>query len=589
MTEITIGKSDAGDVTIDVARLIVSRLLVTSSSGGGKSWLLRKILEEVSATTQTIVIDPEGEFASLRELRDMVLVGPDGDLPADPRSAGLLARRLMEKNVSAVIDIYELPPTKRREFVANFCQTLVDLPKALWRPCFVAIDETHEFAPEGDNFASSEAVALLSSKGRKRGFCPLFATQRLSKLSKDVAAEAKVRFVGQTNLDVDQRRAADFLGFPKNRWTELRDLSQPGSEGEFFAVGPALNDRGVIRFRSGKVATTHPKAGEGRKLEPPKPSRHIAALLGELKDLPQQAEKEANDLAAAKKRIADLECELKLKPAPTLDVAFVQRAVDTALNTERSKVSAERSTERSMVKLAIAELKKARDLYADVQSILAKVIGDLIGDQIERPSFPALSLSTSITNSVKSIQAPPPKVVNQPRKEAVGDLAINKTQQRILDALAWYESIGIYEPTNIQLGAIALIDTSGGHFSNVIGPLSTNSLVTRGDGKVALTTLGRSYASTLTSITTLDEYHDMLRARVRKAKSAGGKTIEILDAVIAAGSCELTTEYIGEVVGIDPTGGHFSNMIGPLGTLGLIERNRGIVKPTNLLFPKNVF
>src|SRR5688572_3782013 len=100
---ITIGKSEHGNnLELDVARLIESRLLVTASSGAGKSWLLRKILEEVSATTQTIVIDPESEFASLRELRDMLLVGADGDLPADPRSAGLLARRLLELRISAV-------------------------------------------------------------------------------------------------------------------------------------------------------------------------------------------------------------------------------------------------------------------------------------------------------------------------------------------------------------------------------------------------------------------------------------------------------------------------------------------------------
>jgi DNA helicase HerA-like ATPase len=99
---VKIGRGESGPVTLDVARLLVSRLLVTAASGGGKSYLLRKILECVSKTTQTIVIDPEGEFSSLREIRDMVLVGPDGDIPADPRSAGLLCRRLIETNVSAV-------------------------------------------------------------------------------------------------------------------------------------------------------------------------------------------------------------------------------------------------------------------------------------------------------------------------------------------------------------------------------------------------------------------------------------------------------------------------------------------------------
>lgn len=59
----------------------------------------------------------------------------------------------------------------------------------------------------------------------------------------------------------------------------------------------------------------------------------------------------------------------------------------------------------------------------------------------------------------------------------------------------------------------------------------------------------------------------------------------MLNAIIEANGAEISTEAIGEIVGIDSSGGHFSNMIGPLGTLGLIERRNGIVKPTEILFP----
>jgi len=52
----------------------------------GKSWLLRLIAER--AGIQTIVLDNEGEFASLREAVDMLLVGAGGELPANPRHAG---------------------------------------------------------------------------------------------------------------------------------------------------------------------------------------------------------------------------------------------------------------------------------------------------------------------------------------------------------------------------------------------------------------------------------------------------------------------------------------------------------------------
>ncbi len=67
-------------------------------------------------------------------------------------------------------------------------------------------------------------------------------------------------------------------------------------------------------------------------------------------------------------------------------------------------------------------------------------------------------------------------------------------------------------------------------------------------------------------------------------KSATGKTIDILNAIIEAGG-EWSVEEIGEAIGIDCTGGYFSNCIGPLSTVGLITRRAGMVSPTDILFP----
>jgi hypothetical protein len=101
-----IGQIVGGEkLDLDLPTLVDTRLLIQANSGGGKSWLLRLIAER--AGIQTIVLDNEGEFASLREAVDVLLVGASGELPANPRHAALLARRLLEYKVSAVIDLYE--------------------------------------------------------------------------------------------------------------------------------------------------------------------------------------------------------------------------------------------------------------------------------------------------------------------------------------------------------------------------------------------------------------------------------------------------------------------------------------------------
>src|SRR3990167_862524 len=109
-------------VKIDLPRLLESRLLIQANSGGGKSWAIRRILEQSHGKVQQIILDPEGEFSTLREKFDYVLCAKDADVPAEPRSAALLARKLLELNVSAIVDLYELPPQERKRFVRLFLE-----------------------------------------------------------------------------------------------------------------------------------------------------------------------------------------------------------------------------------------------------------------------------------------------------------------------------------------------------------------------------------------------------------------------------------------------------------------------------------
>jgi Helicase HerA, central domain len=95
---------DGGKLECDLPTLVDTRLLIQANSGGGKSWLLRLIAER--AGIQTIVLDNEGEFASLREAVDMLLVGGPAAscllVRATPRSsrAGLSNTRCRRWSIS---------------------------------------------------------------------------------------------------------------------------------------------------------------------------------------------------------------------------------------------------------------------------------------------------------------------------------------------------------------------------------------------------------------------------------------------------------------------------------------------------------
>jgi hypothetical protein len=287
---------------LDLPVLVDTRLLIQANSGGGKSWLLRLIAER--AGIQTIVLDNEGEFASLREAVDVLLVGAGGELTADPRHAALLARRLLEYKVSAVVDLY-----------------------------------AHIYCPErgSGDAESTEAVISLMSQGRKRGFAGIIATQRLSKLHKDAAAEANNVIIGRTWLDADQVRAGDALGLSKADRLKLRDVGQ----GEFYAFGPAFGQPGVVHFRSDQVRTTHPRPGQHHLLTAPAPSRAIRGVLDKFADLPQEAEDEIRGLDEARRRIAELERQIKsvngVNGVQRIDQTTINRAVTAAVERERAE------------------------------------------------------------------------------------------------------------------------------------------------------------------------------------------------------------------------------------------------------------
>lgn len=566
---IRVGKTENGLLTIDPMRLVDTRMLIQANSGGGKSWLLRVIAEQTADRIQTIILDPEGEFATLREKLDMALVGRDGEVQANVRASGLLARKLLELRVSTVIDLYDLKLAERREFIKQFIESLLSVPKSLWHPVLIAIDESHKYCPESGSgkAESTNAIIDLVSQGRKRGFGAILATQRMSKLHKDATAELNNVFIGRCWQDVDRDRAGETLGMSKSDRLVLRDLPP----GQFFAFGPALSQTGITRVEVGAVKTTHPKAGERHTLAVPQPSAAIQKVVSQLADLPQKAEEEIRTLADAKKKVAELQRLVNAK-TPVVDQVAIDRAVNQAVAArEKEFQTAQKQNEQTIQDLT-SRLKKIQD-FATLNGNMPSVA--VIS---ERAALPASVVRSPTPRPERSPRAAKPAVLN-------GDLQLNKTQQRILDALAWYESIGNSEPSNLQVGAVALIDPTGGHFSNNVGPMSTNGLIVRGNGSMRLTDAGRAAASLPEQIATIDEYHDVLRSRVRRVRSASNRTVDMLNVIIGYGGSEVSTETLGGEVGIDHTGGHFSNTIGPLSTLGLIERRAGVVRPTEILFP----
>ncbi|WP_284313081.1 helicase HerA domain-containing protein [Labrys miyagiensis] len=254
--EIDMGTASAAGgapAMLDVEELLATRLLVQGNSGSGKSHLLRRLLEQSAPHVQQVIIDPEGEFASLSDRYGHVVIDGERSLAELEH----IAQRVRQHRVSAVLVLESLDAEMQMKAAAAFLNALFDAERDYWFPMLVVVDEAQLFAPAASGEVSEDArkVSLgamtnLMCRGRKRGLAGIIATQRLAKLAKNVAAEASNFLMGRTFLDIDMARAADLLGLDRRQAETFRELQR----GQFVALGPALSRR-PLPIRVGPVET----------------------------------------------------------------------------------------------------------------------------------------------------------------------------------------------------------------------------------------------------------------------------------------------------------------------------------------------
>jgi hypothetical protein len=584
-------------IDIDVSQLVKSRLLVQANSGGGKSYTIRRMCEQTFGLVQHIIIDPEGEFYTLREKYDYSLLGKGGDGPADLKSATLLARRLLELGVSAIIDISELG-VRRPRFVKLFLEALVAVPRDLWRPVLVVLDEAHKFCPEKGRGESESTAAVidLMTVGRKRGFCGVLATQRVSKLNKDAAAECNNKLIGRCSLDVDRKRAGEELGFSdKDNVLSLRDLEA----GEFFAYGPALS-KTIAKFKVGKVSTTHPEAGE---VAPPvtPPRAKVKKVFEQLRDLPQEAEEESKNVAELQQEVRKLKAELR---AAEKNAKVETKEIKIPVIDKDSLNAVLKGIEK--MDHWAAKMDEMRDRMAQAQQTVVsegdnlrvfarRQLAQLKIDEPKTDTLPPRLRMDAVQMhlqqrpkiggpvAIGAQQHPPMRKKSETVSTDNGSFVLDSPKHRILDALAWFEAIGINAP-----GGTALAFMSGysgednGAFKNNRGALRTAGLVTYPlPGTVSLTDEGRTHAQ----MPNIPPTGEGLRAAVLAKLDAPLQ--RVLTPTIEAYPNAVASEELAQVAGYsEADNGAFKNNRGRLRSLGLVTYpTGGSVRAADILFP----
>lgn len=519
---------------INLEDLLQSRLLIQANSGGGKSVLARTIVEACVNQVPFIMMDIEGEYYTLKELYGDVLVigGQHADIPISLKSAKLLPKEIIANQISVVLDLSDLQMSDRILYAKYFIESLMELGREYWKNYLIFIEEAHKLCGEQDKQASAAAVKDLMSRGRKRGFCGVLITQRISKLHKDAAAECNNKFIGRTYLDIDLKRAYNELGFTtREEMLAIRDL-KPGN---FFAFGTSIKPHQVHSVTVNMPKTKIPKAGVNMEIKPKAPTAKIKALLEKLSAPAVEVKKEA--------------------PKPTI-------TGKTWENEYRAEKEKNDHLNRQIL---------ARDRY--ISSVKSKIV--TIESAVKFIADTQLEEIVKVTPNILQVKetAPAEEKTFEPVKHhpaaQIHNTELGKCPLEILKFLASFPDRHF---TKSQIGISVLYSPNSGGFNNALSELNSKSLIVKEGTRIKVSgnahlVLGENFAPQTYSIR---NYASKLPKCER----------EIYEVLLDLPNSEFTKEQLASHTpsSYSAGSGGFNNALSGLNSLDIIKRERGMIK-----------
>lgn len=376
---IVLGKrlSDGVSFEIPVNKLIMGRTFITAVSRYGKSWVCRRITEQLVGKAGIVIIDPEGEYASLREKFPFLIIGKD--LPVQVETAEFIAETVLNEDLSVIIDLSLVDDETGKEFVSKFVSHFMFLETKLRKPYLFIVEEADEFAPERGiaKAISVKAFRNLAKKGGKRGVGLIVVTHRSAWVTKGVLSQCtSLKVIGRVEWNSDLDVLQDFLQIHPNILRRPKKNGEPYddgkphidclSPGQFFVSGSLVDSAAFVKI--GGVQTTH--LGATPDIIPPTPKelKGVVERLAEM--LPKILEEKLKPEAA---RIAEIEekAEGKYKQKFEQNIAKAKKKLKAKLEAEYSTKFSELSEKNKSLEEKIEQIGRTQsfDQFSPLASV----------------------------------------------------------------------------------------------------------------------------------------------------------------------------------------------------------------------------
>lgn len=574
---------------------VTQTIVVYGGKGMGKTNFGSVFTEELYAAGQRFsVIDPMGVWWGLQHGRQkgkqglevLLLGGIHGDLPVEPTGGEVVADLVADESISVVVDISRHANGKawskgeKIRFVTTYMTRLYERQVERRRPLMQIIDEAARYAPQkfgsGDVEAAKclGAIAMLCEEGRNLGIGLTLLTQRSARLNKDVAELADVmiafRVVGPRSIEAVMDWFGEHVAKERHKGfvEELRKLPI----GNALVVSPGwLEFEGAVKIRERQTFDSSATPKSGHALEAP--GRATKPDLETYRERMAETIERANenDPKQLKKKIADLQKLLGTKDKIAPVVAKVER-VEVPVLKPADFERAEKLIEKM---LALSE---------GLNEQAGQLTKAMTSARDERPRAIPVAGNTRTEPRTKQPEIMKVRVVAIPNKShdaQKSSASLTRPQQRILDALASLEAIGISDAAKSNVAVFADQSPTSSGFTNNLGTLRTQGLISYpSGGRVSLTNEGRAHAIVSQQITLLDELHKAWFAKLPNPR------VRILQALIESYPDDIAKVELAELAGQSATSSGYTNNLGALRSLGLVDYPRsGFVAATKLLFP----
>lgn len=515
--------------------------------GSGKTYLAGLMAEEMlDHHAQIIIIDPVGNWYGLRVSADgqskgkdiFIAGGEHGDVPILPDAGARLARLLVDKSVSVILDISSFRQGERKRFAADFAEEFFHLKKSQKSAVHVFVEEAQLFAPQRvmpDEARMLGAFENIIRLGRNYGIGATMISQRPQSINKEVLSQVECLFVLQVNGTHERKALEEWVqeaGADRQLVGKLPGLAQ----GEGYVWSPSwlrIYDRFRFNQKTTFDASATPKVGQKRKAAVLTPM-DVEALRVDLQQVIEKAE--AEDPAKLRAEIAALKRQLAQKQGT---VETIDR--DALLNAQKAEVIRISSEMRAQLEAsfdAVWSAWKARKISTDFAQTFAKDVYASIRKEVGKPS--------QLCNGA----------ITQPQGPGI---QMGKAERSILTVLAQRG-----RSAKSTVAAYAGYAVNGGGFNNSISKCRSMGWLT-GSDPLALTPEGAK---------ALGDYEPLPAGAALLAhwqNKLGKAERTILIALAVQPHTPLSKDELARQTEYTASGGGFNNALSRLRTLELIE------------------